>query len=338
MNVLTDLHHRDLYYSLHCLFEKRLGFNLYRPEGDAWLTDGYWTMGECPVGHHLMNQYLRNGVGENYLTPNNRKEDGVAYVWNETHQYHARCIDIDKFKSMKFDIIIPSHPAHYESWKQLRDDHQPSAAFIPHVGNVSTILETDFIIRSVPFPGKCKKDVLVHQEINTSIYKHVTPSAGTQKIHSVTNGYHFPNLYQTYKQALPECEFRYYGGAGCPDGVLDLHGVAGKMQEASLGWSTKAMGGLGHSNMGWMYSGRPVLTNMTEHRAYGECALKLFEPGVTCIDLDAGSVNSNTQLIRQWLHPEMIAKHGAMCVDRFHEVINYEEEANQVKQFLSDIL
>lgn len=338
MNILTDLHHRDLYYSLHCLFEKRLGFNLFRPEGDAWHDRGYWTMGDCAVGEHLKNQYLRNGVGENCAMPQNYQQDGVSYVWNPTHQYHAKCLEWELFNSMQFDVIIPSHPAHYESWKKLRNECQPKAAFVPHVGNVSTMLETDHIIRSVPFPGKCLNQVLVHQELNQNIYKHTPPPTDAKKIHSVTNGYHFANLYQTYKEALPECEFRYFGGAGCPDGVLDLHGVAGKMQEARLGWSTKAMGGLGHSNMGWMLSGRPIITNMTEHRAYGECALKLFEPGVTCIDLDSGSVASNTDLIRKWLEPEMIAKHGEMCVKRFHEVINYEEEANNVKQFLAKIL
>lgn len=338
MNVLTDLHHRDLYYSLHCLFEKRLGCTLYRPEGMDWYTRGYWDMGDCAPYDALHQQFLIHGLGENVVDHRSPPKGDVSYVWNHTHGYFGRSVSMSAFSDMKFDVILPSHPANYECWKKLQRDLQPKATYIAHVGNIFVNPQCDFVIRSISFLGECKKSVLVHQELNQSIYRHVPTSTLTRKITSVTNGYPFSEIYNVYKSAMPDCDFKYFGGAGSPDGVLDLHGVAKQMQLANLGWSTKVMGGLGHSNMGWMLSGRPIVTNMSEHHKIGECALDLFEPGVTCIDIDSGTVDENASIFRSWMHPEEAAKRGGLCVSRFREVINYESEAEKVSKFLSEVL
>ncbi len=77
---------------------------------------------------------------------------------------------------------------------------------------------------------------------------------------------------------------------------------------------------------------------MSEHRRTGELALQLFEPGVTCIDLDSGTEQENCDIIRNWMQPENTRKYSLKCIERFHKIINYETECENVKQFLSNIL
>lgn len=341
MKILTDLHHSDLYFSNHLLLEKRLGFELFRPIGKEWAEEGLWkihTFCEIGVDPTVIDQYLIRGSGENYEREGANYSDGVWFQKRACHNYTQKAVTLQKFKDMRFDIIMPSHNSHYDSWKSLRDRFQPHAKIVNHVGNVNISTDLDYVIRSVPFHGKSKKCVLAHQELDSSIYECTDIVAETRNITSVTNGYTFPRIYEDYKMKLPNYNFKYFG-AGSPDGPL--HGtksVAEQMKKANLGWSTKDFGGLGHSNMGWMYSGRPVITNMSQHIFTGECAIKLFEPGVTCIDVDSGSVEEVSKEIVKWMDPETGQKHGDMAKKRFHEIVNYESEAENVKQFLAEIL
>lgn len=341
MNILTDYHHRDLYFSNHLLLEKRLGFNLYRPIGTEWAGEGWWTIHTaCAIGtdQTVVGQFLEPGIGDNPLDDQSFQEGDMWNIHNGTHDYIQKCITIQMFKDMKFDIIMPSHWCHYELWEALRKKYQPQAVMVAHVGNVDRKNEVEHVIRSVPFPGKCKKQVLIHQELNQDIYKCTPINSETRNITSVTNGYMGSIEYEKYKKNLPEFDFKYYG-INCPEGML--HGtdqVSSKMQEANLGWSTKGWGGLGHSNMGWMYSGRGIITNMSQHRLYGECALDLFEPGATCIDIEDGTESEVSEKIRVAMNPMITQFLGDNAKKRFHEVVNYESEAESAKQFFSEIL
>jgi len=209
---------------------------------------------------------------------------------------------------------------------------------IHHVGNVSIVGHLDHVIRSTRFDGTSVSEVLVHQELDSEIYKKTDINPETKNIINVTNGNPLPEVYAAFKDNLPDYTFQSFG-SGSPDGILAGCGeVSEKMREANLGWTTKQSGGLGHSNMGWMYSGRPVITSMAQHRSLGECAVKLFEHGVTCIDVDSGSVEEVSKTVKKWMDPDVGQKHGDMAKKRFHEIVNYKEEAESVKTFLSNIL
>jgi len=341
MKVLTDLHHRDLFYSNHLLFEKRLGFELFRPIGSEWAKEGLWSIHEVchnDINMGIVTQFLELDKGENLTGNKSFEKDGIWNLHNDFHSFFHKCIPLNLFKETKFDIILPTHWCHYHLWKELRDKYQPQAKMVYHVGNIERTETLEHVIRSVPYPGECKTDVLAHQELNFEIYKHVPVNTKTKKITSVTHGYMFKDEYLKYKQAMPDFEFKYYG-INSPDGILNgTQEVANQMKMANIGWTTKVHGGLGHSNMGWMYSGRPVITNMSQHRLYGECALKLFEPNETCIDIESGTTEDVCKKIKEWMVPEKGNERGAAAKRRFHEVINYDSEAESVKKFLSNIL
>ena len=104
--IFTDLHHGDLFYSLHRLFVERLGWELYRPIGLDWFNAGYWKIAE-PYGNaqDTINQYLeinhagyhqyKNLNGEHYV------EDDIYHVYDPGHDYYQKAITLEKFKSMK---------------------------------------------------------------------------------------------------------------------------------------------------------------------------------------------------------------------------------------------
>jgi len=70
----------------------------------------------------------------------------------------------------------------------------------------------------------------------------------------------------------------------------------------------------------------------------GASGARLFEPGVTCHNLEAHSFEENCKLIRKMLEPEENAKWCERAHKRFHEVINYDEEARNIKEFLGRLL
>ena len=337
MKVLTDYHHGDLYYSLHCLFEKRLDFELYSVIGHEWAEE-YWDIHIQQNDDMVLKQFLGYDNYEHYITKHNRKIDDVYYYWNIRHHYYRKCITLDTFKNMEFDIILPSHHRHYYKWKEMQEKYQPKAKTILHVGNVERNDNTDYVIRSVPFRGTCKSQVLVNQEIDGNIYKYIPVNEKTKKITSVTSGGgKFADKFYEYKKLLNECEFKFFG-VDNPDGVLTLHELAKEMQKSNIGWSLKTYGGLGHSNMGWMHSGRPIITNLSEHRILGELATQLFEDNITCIDIDRRTAHENSQIIRKWMEPEFSNKKSVQCIKRYNELVNHENEANEVIKFLGNIL
>src|SRR5574337_1850875 len=124
MKIFTDLHHGDLFYSIHALFEKRLNIEVYRPIGLDWFYKGYWRIAE-PYGNAIdtVKQYLDiNDHGfDQYknLNGNNYKQDNVYHVYEPVHQYYQRAITFEQFKSMKFDIIMSTVECHDQPYLRL---------------------------------------------------------------------------------------------------------------------------------------------------------------------------------------------------------------------------
>ena len=342
MKIFCDLHHGDLYYSLHRLFVERLGLELYRPIGLDWFLKGFWKIAE-PYGNaqDTINQYLdineRGYVPYKNLNGQHYVEDDIYYVYEPGHKYYQRSITLEKFRSMTFDVIISSISSHDIPYLRLRNFYQPKAKLIAHLGNAGQQTSFVNIIYSIPFnPPSNKNTVLVHQELDPNIYFPSEPNLETKNIYSCVNCLPFANLYYQYKSLLTDCNFKAYG-VSAPDGVLDgSREVGKKIREANIGWQLKPLGGLGHTAMGWFYSGRPVITNMSENRRSGGEALSIFEPGVTCLDIESHSSQENCKLIREILENNIIW--GKRARQRFIDIINYDEEEKNVRKFLERLI
>jgi hypothetical protein len=345
MKVFVDLHHSDLYYSLHLLLEKRLGFELYRPVGMDWFNEGYWQIAK-PYSNDLsiVKQFLNIDIDHperyhpscgNYIVS---CKNNIYYVYEPIHDYYQKAITLETFKNTKFDLIISTVQEHDHTFQILKDKYQPTAKHIAQLGNVGQKTEVKDVFHSVTYkPYPYQNSALIHQEIDTNLYKFTPINPDTKNIYSVVNLSAYIDVYNTYKDQLTECNFKYYG-INSPDGILDgTLGVSQKMTDANMGWCLKHLGGLGHSNMGWCYSGRPIITNMSQHRFFGGVALQLFEPNVTCIDIESANIESNVKKIRDWLITENSIKYGENLRNRFLELVNYDEEEIRFRKFLSNV-
>lgn len=338
MKILTDFHHRDLYHSLKLLFEDRLGFELYRPIGKEWSCKWMHSQMKQVPEPYFSDMFLTPGVGENPWHQRSFTSDGIYNSYNPFHECFYKGVSYRTFLDTRFDMVIPSNPANYCLWELMQKELQPDAVFVVHVGNLNIVEDFDYVIRSCPYHGVSKSEVLVHQEINQNFYKASPINPSTDTITSVQTANPFLNIWQKFKEQLPQYCWKSFGVTEDDGPLTGAKEVAQVISRSNMGWSTKKGGGLGHTNMGWAYSGRPVVTNYSEHVETGECAVKLFEPGVTCIDIDSGSVNEVSKTISKWMDPETGQKHGDIANKRFHEIVNYEEEAESVKTFLSKTL
>ena len=344
MNVFTDLHHGDLYFSLHRLFEKRLDFHLYRPIGLDWFHQKFWKIAE-PYGNALdtVKQYLDiNHAGwDPYknLNGNHYVEDNIYHSFDPGHNYYQKAITLEQFKSMKFDLIVSTYQPHDRPFERLRNLYQPNAKVMAQMGNLGQVTHLKDVLYSAPYsPRPGQNALMYHQEIDPDIYLYEPPNPSTKKVFSMVNCLPYADVYGKYKGLLPDVEFRAHG-ASCPNGALSgSRGVSGAMREANIGWHLKPGDGFGHTAMGWFASGRPVVTNMSQIVRYGHDAPRLFEPGVTCIDIESHTPEENCCLIREWLEPENNLRLAEKARERFQEVVNYEAEAGQIKQFIDRVL
>jgi len=344
LNVFTDYHHGDLYFSLQLLFERRLGFALYRPIGLEWFQQGYWKIAE-PYGNaaDTINQYLAiNKLGWNpYKNLNGQHyiEDGVYNVYDPGHGCYQKAITVEKFASMKFDIILPTYEPHEVPFLKLRDTYQPGAKMMAQIGNWHQKSRLPYVIHSAPYaaqPGQ--RVVYYHQEIDPALFSYSAPDPATRRVYSFVNCLPHAPTYHAYKAALLDVEMKAYG-AGSPDGpVSGSAGVASKMREANVGWHLKPFDGFGHTAMGWFAIGRPVVTTMSDVVGSGGDALSLFEPGVTCLNVEAGDLASNCAAIRRMLQPEENLMWSQRVQRRFSDIINYDREAEQIRELIEGVL
>lgn len=354
MRVLTDFHHSSLLRSLHLLFEKRLHMMLYRPIGMDWFSEGYWAINDL---EDTAKQFLsieqaapRDGTPALNKLSLERDEilsetdvDGVHYVMDPGgHSYHRACT-LEFFKSVKFDYVIASVPAHVPIFKRLIGRYQPQAKLIVQMGN--NWQGYDFgelpVLASVKGPlPHAKNAIFYHQEFDLDVF-HATTALPTKKIYSFTNVIRdsevawrdFTGLRDLTEYA--GIEWRAYGGQ-CPDGnMTGSLELANKMREAAMIFHVKPGGdGFGHVIHNAYAVGRPVITRRSDYR--NQLAEDLMIPG-TFIDLDEHwSFNDPAKIIADLQsNPEQLAKMGQNYKEAFDRVVDYTKEAKEIRTWLT---
>ena len=323
MNVLTDYHQGALYKSSHLLFEKRLGYNLYRPIGYDWYAHGYFRVAE-PYGNPeaTIGQYLdindREWDSQKNLNGDYKLKDGIYHVYDKENKIHHKAITLEQFKKMRFDIVMPSHPLH-TNWEELAGE----AKYIMQLGNENQETDAVNILSSVFAykPKEYQNVMYYHQEFDLNEYYYEPP-----KNHKMINSYVLNmsdrETFFIYKSALPE--FEMY--------CEKSNDLANDMRNSAFGWHIKPWDGYGHVIHNWYAVGRPVITRGTYYE--GKTGGLLLEDGVTCIDLDKHSFEENIRLIRYWSKPD---NHRKMCYnayDRFCKVVDFNKEAKKIREWL----
>ncbi|MCR4290478.1 MAG: hypothetical protein NUV86_09500 [Candidatus Scalindua sp.] len=341
--VFCDLHHIGLYRSLQILFEERLGWELYRPIGEDWAIQGHWLIAQ-PYGNNpgTIRQFLGTDThaweSYKFLNGDYVLEDNIYHIYDPITKTHQKAITLDTFKEMKFDIILSSYQPHDKTFADLISRYQPQAKHIAQMGNIFQTTDVKNVMCSTkPYPvPEGKNVVFYHQEFDLNIFKYKEP-VESLKITNFVNLHPAQFLYDCYKGALPDYEFKSYG-ASCPDGTITgEQNIADIMAASTFGFHVKPKGdGFGHVLHNWYACGRPVITNGSDYA--DKLGGELLIDGKTCLNLESCGFQENVNRIHYWSIPE---NHQEMCRnarDQFTKVVNYDEEFERIKQFLSNIL
>lgn len=330
MNIFIDFHHSDLFKSFKLLFEGRLGHKVFRPIGNEWFTEGFWKIAE-PYGNN-------QGTVDQFLKPYSTPSDGTRPLNEQLDD----CLTFEQFKNHSIDVIIATIPAHIQAYSRLIREHKPSAKLIYHIGNIGwhndiPWKEVNNIMASVKaFPVKESKNVVFYrQEFDLNIFQPLSGVEISDLIVSFVNCLPQPHKYEELKKLLPDYEFGAFGAA-CPDGVInDLSTIAAIMHTAKFGYHNKPEGdGFGHIIHNWMAIGKPIIVNLNDYK--DKLAGELLEDGVTCIDLDLG-VENTANRIKNMSDLEYIDMINNVR-RKFKEVVNFGEDAYNVRNFLNNLI
>lgn len=354
MNVFCDFHHSGLAYAMHLLIEKRLGWNLYFPIGVEWFDKGYWAIAE-PYGNNrdTVNQYL--ALDERYVPKDGTpvlndiaSEKAHHYeIYDHAHGYTHKSLTFTQFQSINIDIIIGSIPRHWDLYRKLRDIYKPQARVVAHMGNMFDEVEyymRSGIIRNLmastitfPYPDHINT-VFYHQEIDTHVF-HYTPyiTELIPRITSFVNLLPARHIYEAYKTAMPDFEFRAYGSSTPEGPIQTIQEIASHMKDSMWGFHLKPRGdGFGHILYDWAFIGRPIITRFSDYA--DKLGGELLEDGITAIDLEKRSFPDTIDYIRHLSHPTHYSTLATAIQSRVSNIIDYDREALQLKRFFTTLL
>jgi len=355
MKIFADFHHGDLYYSLFLLFEKRLGFKIYRPVGIEWFDEGYWKIGDpYPDPRDTAQQYLAfsedgikdaarregftNRVDDSIKDP----EEGVFYFRHEEQGVTHRGITLGQFERMKFDVIVSSIPQHYLPYEELKAKFQPGALHFAHTGNQCwSMPEAQYILSSIdpslypPQPGQtvvpCRQEFDVGLFSNDSIAPPKRP-----KIVSICHYLPRKDLFLRFEKALPEFEFKMYG-YGTREGNLKTKvEIACEMLSATFGWMVREPGfgdGYGgHTFLNWVAASKPLIVMTSDNAGLPESPI--LRPGENCIDLSDGDFDQGVEEIRNSAKASVYKEMCLSMREVFGAEVDFDADAKRVAQVL----
>lgn len=343
--VLVDFHHHDLWESLELLCA-RLGWDLYRPIGLEWFTEGYWNFERAFHGDRVARQYL-----EPWATDH----DGLRDDASHPGRYH-KLKTLAEARDLRPDIVIASVAHNHEGLHRFAQE--VGATFGIQLGNVR-FSEIDmaedrwdlasFGLVSTLLPVQPPKPhVVYHQEFSLTDFRHEAPVEHDRLVVSSfvncfaenTRGYaHFREV----AHLASEIDWRAYGSYGsCPRdeyAALDLNRcaeVGDHMRASDIAWHTKQWSdGFGHVVHNWAAVGRPLIG----YQSYYQTQLggPLWVEGVTSYDITDRSADETRALVRSLDYDKRRQMSEAMAA-RFRDVVNYDEEEQAIRGLFAQVL
>ncbi|HUV42296.1 MAG TPA: hypothetical protein VMY36_00050 [Patescibacteria group bacterium] len=333
MKVFADYHHGGLYHALHILFVERFGWELFRPIGLEWAEKGIWRYSDNPPTHRQ------------YLDPVNceLRPDGYYYWRDKSEEIDHKCLTFEQFQKTDIDIILTTVYQHRSTFYVLQKDHKPKAKFVVLEGNSGTPVDWSIIPNFIdttglyPAPAEVKR-VVWPQEFPDHLF-YPQPPSKIKRIRQYLNCFnetlYYP-IWHQYKVLMPDFDWKMHGLNGDDGFITPVSALAESMRSTQFIWHIKQHGeGFGHIIHNAFAVGRPVITVKSFYE--GKLAYPLLEDGVTCLDLDGRSVEENVARIREFSEPERLKEMSENCRKKYLEMVNFDREAERVKEFMKDL-
>lgn len=343
MKMLVDMHHSSLLRSLIMLFEDRLDIEVYRPIGMDWFYYGYWGIND---NYDTAKQFLSRGqIPKDRTCPLNTvrsNKKGIYYCFDPGGYETNRACLLDYFKRTKFDYVLASIPAHVPMFEKLIRKYNPSAKLIIQVGNnwgISEYQGKNVLASIKPYPVAGVNVKFYHQEFDLNIFK-PEPLEHKKRMYSFVNVLeNMPQAQQDFirfEELLRKHGWRLdsYGGQNRDGNMTGPRELAAKIAEASIILHSKPGGdGFGHIIHNAYACGRPVVIRRSHYS--GQLAEELFVEG-TYLDIDQlGREQTAAELLK--LDAQWFVEAGKKARARFEEVVNYDREAEEIKQWLQNL-
>jgi hypothetical protein len=334
MKIFADLHHGGLSYSLHLLFEKRLGWELFNPIGLDWREKGYWQYSQL---EDTIHSYLDLKETDK-LVGNHWERKDLDFEWTQKY------LTFEQFQKEDIDVILCSVGSHEESFFNLRNAYKPKAKLIRQIGNWDEEVDFDksknLMISVGPFvlPAGINY-VCYHQEFDLEEWRYRKPT-NFKTIKTFINC--FPDsvdypLWDVYKKELPDFEWRMHGIGGTDGIVSPQRAVREAMADSGFIWHVKLGGeGFGHVIHNSYALGRPCIVKGSYYQ--GKMAEPLLLDSVTCIDLEKRSLRGNVEKIRFFSDPVRFSLMAQSAYVRFRQVCDFDQEEKALRAFLNRLI
>lgn len=357
--VFTDFHHGALLQSLILLFERRLGGRVFRPIGLEWYEKGFWRINDQrDTAEQFLGMHTVPSDGTPPLNDIEASINDEIYLVRDTIEGVNKAITYDTFLRIPIDIVIASIPQHIEPFRRLCDMHPSKPKLIFQIGNQWDVFDTNLVKNcmvstSIVNHPEGINYVQYHQEFDTEIFRPsriVTnqynvdadyPEASMQTIYSfiniLQNHRDWATFLQCEKLLEGQFEFRSFGGQ-CRDGnMTGARELAAKMREAKFIWHTKSGGdGYGHILHNAFAVGRPVIIRREDYS--GKLGDKLLIPGETCIAIDQMDAAEIVHFIKYFSQPDRYATMAKNVYNKFREVVEFDREEQEIRQFLERLI
>lgn len=348
MRVLCDAIHASLYDSLRLLFEGRLGMELYRPIGMDWSTSGIWRFDhEQPWAEAVAHQFL-----DPWDSDVPYPMDGFSSRADTTYPGNSyRLVTLEQARSQRWDIVLSTLAPNDPGLHSLAQ--QTGATFGIQVGNQDAPVAwalAEFALLSVTTPGFTPwvPHVYYRQEFSLEQFAPDYGSGGLEsrevqtRVQCAAQDQSY-GLFKEMARRTPDLEWRWYGHCGEPD---EHHGgdaptteqVAEQMHAARIAWHWKRWSdGYGHVIHNWAAIGRPMFVNMDYYA--DKLAGPLFVEGRTAWNLDRMNPGELEAAIRRLADDDDFYQETCERVsDRFNEVVDFDAEAEAIRELLSRVL
>lgn len=348
MKVLIDYHHADLWESWNLLLGDRFGWDIYAPHGMEWFDQGFWNFERIALGDAVARQYL---VG---IWPN--AVEWEPGIWTQADKTHPgrfiRGIDLAAALETKWDIVIATVPDNEDGLSRIA--RMTGAKYGVQIGNQWQMTdwgEADFGLVSATLDVEPTKPYVTYrQPFSLEDFRYEPPPRGEPfRIASAVQGLaENPRAYAEfleYAREDPSFAWGIFGSYGSHPvdefawgNLPTTPAVAAGMRSVDVAWHTKEWSdGYGHVIHNWFASGRPVVGR--EFYYVDKLAGPLWVDGVTSIDIGSRSVDEVRAVLRRFREDEDY--HLGFCeraTARFHEIVNFDAEAELVRDLFARVL
>jgi len=340
MNVLVGLHHADLWWSLDLLFQKRLGWKLYRPYGISWYDEGYYR-----IYGDLRRKDPYKFLAKQYLEDTIHDYNGETGIGRETYE---GCVDFPPFnlltleqaKQTPIDIIICSVNENEPYFAKLKEFH-PNAKFVRHVGNgldtnINAELYPNLLSSAVaPYNAFKGHKVLYRQEFDLELFKPLPPYQ-FKNIYSFQNGLEFDEPaweeWVKLKHQLRDYTFKSYGVSNDNGRIYPKREYISRMLEASFIFQVKEHEGYGHVIHNAICLGRPMIIRRKDYA--GRLADSLLVENETYLEIDKDLPDK----IKHYSEPSRLKEMSRKCAEKFREVVDFDAEFVEIKKFMEELI